>query len=46
MDKSDSETTFNALVKVLNETSSNLVKYVLDGVFDMQRIRAVVGRKR
>ena len=34
MDKSDSETTFNTLVKVLNETSPNLVKCILGGVFD------------
>ena len=33
MDKSDSETSFNTLVKVLNETSPNLVKCILDGVF-------------
>ena len=35
MDKSDSETTFNAMDKVLNETFSNLVKCILGGAFDM-----------
>ena len=33
-DKSDSETHFNTLAKVLDETSSDLVKCIFGGVFD------------
>ena len=41
MDKNDSEITFNTLVKVLNETFPNLVKCILDEMFDTNNTNSV-----